>query len=173
MARNELLRRNDGMKRATSSTCIVESVEYMTNHSSHIRQYDGSKGTSRKKLTQQRSSLRHARSSNLPTTNTIGGLFLFFFLNEKMDQRKVAYFSLGLMAAYVVLHAVVNIVHLPPQQPNLVWRLDDLQSTENFYINYKAPFLKFFLVDCDGMFFIICALTGNSFTRYDGIIYST
>ncbi|KAF8094891.1 hypothetical protein N665_0350s0006 [Sinapis alba] len=38
-----------------------------------------------------------------PTTNTISGLFSFSFLPGKVDQRKVACFSPGLMAAYVVV----------------------------------------------------------------------
>lgn len=36
----------------------------------------------------------------------------------------------------------MNTLHLPPQQPNLVCRLDDLQSTKDFYINYREPYVN-------------------------------
>ncbi|CAN6932151.1 unnamed protein product [Brassica oleracea] len=96
-----LLRRID-LKRSTSSMGIVESIEYDPNHSSQIAPVRWIKGGCQKKMNTIKK-LVPPRKILEPTTNTISGLFSFSFLPGKVDQRKVACFSPGLMAAYVVV----------------------------------------------------------------------
>nr|WAL04622.1 ribosomal protein L2 [Anemone patens]WAL04654.1 ribosomal protein L2 [Anemone patens]WAL04687.1 ribosomal protein L2 [Anemone patens]WAL04720.1 ribosomal protein L2 [Anemone patens]WAL04753.1 ribosomal protein L2 [Anemone patens] len=106
-----LLRRID-LKRSTSSMGIVERIEYDPNRSSRIAPVRWIEGVQ----------LRRQRKCNTieelapphkilePTTATIRSLFAFSSLPGKVDQRKVACFSPGLMAAYVV-------VGLPTRMP--------------------------------------------------------
>nr|UUC04350.1 ribosomal protein L2 [Brassica napus]UUC04838.1 ribosomal protein L2 [Brassica napus]WAS35351.1 ribosomal protein L2 [Brassica oleracea] len=96
-----LLRRID-LKRSTSSMGIVESIEYDPNRSSQIAPVRWIKGGCQKKMNTIEE-LAPPRKILEPTTNTISGLFSFSFLPGKVDQRKVACFSPGLMAAYVVV----------------------------------------------------------------------
>ncbi|XXG47935.1 hypothetical protein AAC387_Pa02g2496 [Persea americana] len=91
---------------------IVERIEYDPNRSSRIAPVRWIEGVR----------LRHQRKCNTieefapprkilePTTATICSLFSFSSLPGKVDQRRVACFSPGLMAAYVV-------VGLPTRMP--------------------------------------------------------
>jgi len=81
---------------------IVESIEYDPNRSSQIAPVRWIKGGCQKKMNTIEE-LAPPRKILEPTTNTISGLFSFSFLPGKVDQRKVACFSPGLMAAYVVV----------------------------------------------------------------------
>ncbi|KAK8572938.1 hypothetical protein V6N12_028978 [Hibiscus sabdariffa] len=83
---------------------IVERIEYDPNHSSRIapvRWIEGVWVCQRKlNMIEEFATLRKILE---PITTTIRGLFSFSSLPEKVDQRKVACFSPGLMAAYVVV----------------------------------------------------------------------
>lgn len=94
-----LLRRID-LKRSTSSMGIVESIEYDPNRSSQIAPVRWIKDQKKMNTIEE---FAPPRKILEPTTNTISGLFSFSFLPGKVDQRKVACFSPGLMAAYVVV----------------------------------------------------------------------
>ncbi|KAF8370023.1 hypothetical protein HHK36_031946 [Tetracentron sinense] len=106
------LQRRIDLKRSTSSIGIVERIEYDPNRSSRIAPVRWIEGVQ----------LRCQRKCNTieefapprkilePTTTTIRDLFSFSSLPGKVDQRKVACFSPGLMAAYVV-------VGLPTRMP--------------------------------------------------------
>ncbi|KAJ7955607.1 Ribosomal protein L2 [Quillaja saponaria] len=93
------LHRRLDLKRSTSSTGIVESIEYDPNRTSRIAAVRWIEGLQR----------RHRECNTVeevePTTTTIrGGLFSFSSLPGKVDRRKdVACFSPGLMAAYKML----------------------------------------------------------------------
>ncbi|ERM99376.1 hypothetical protein AMTR_s00235p00022890 [Amborella trichopoda] len=109
------LHRRIDLKRSTSSMGIVERIKYDPNRSSRIALVRWIEGVL----------LRCQRRCNaieefaLPiqilehTTATINSLFSFSSLPRKVDQRKVACFSPGLMAAYVV-------VGLPTRVPLLL-----------------------------------------------------
>ncbi|KAK8609171.1 hypothetical protein V6N13_025478 [Hibiscus sabdariffa] len=98
------LQRRIDLKRSTLSTGIVERIEYDPNRSSQIalvRWIEGVRGSPTKLNTTE----EFAPSPKIlePTTTTIRGLFSFSSLPGKVDQRKVAYFSPGLMTASVVV----------------------------------------------------------------------
>ncbi|CDY46990.1 BnaC09g14140D [Brassica napus] len=76
---------------------IVESIEYDPNRSSQIAPVRWIKGGCQKKMNTIEE-LAPPRKILEPTTNTISGLFSFSFLPGKVDQRKVACISPGLMA---------------------------------------------------------------------------
>ncbi|KAK8694797.1 hypothetical protein V6N13_072342 [Hibiscus sabdariffa] len=98
------LQRRIDLKRSTSSMGIVERIEYDPNRSSRIapvRWIEGVWVCQRKLNTIEE--FAPPRKILEPTTTTIRGLFSFSSLPGKVDQRKVACFSPGLMAAYVVV----------------------------------------------------------------------
>ena len=106
------LQRRIDLKRSTSSMGIVERIEYDPNRSSRIAPVRWIEGV---RLRRQRKcntieEFAPPRKILEPTTATICGLFSFSSLPGKVDQRKVACFSPGLMAAYVV-------VGLPTRMP--------------------------------------------------------
>nr|WML72263.1 ribosomal protein L2 [Ceratophyllum demersum] len=99
------LQRRIDLKRSTSSMGIVERIEYDPNRSSRIAPVRWIEGV---RLRRQRkcntiSEFAPPRKILEPTTATICGLFSFSSLPGKVDQRKVACFSPGQMAAYVVV----------------------------------------------------------------------
>ena len=98
------LQRRIDLKRSTSSMGIVERIEYDPNRSSRIalvRWIEGVWVCQRKLNTIEE--FAPPRKILEPTTTTIRGQFSFSSLPGKVDQRKVACFSPGLMAAYVVV----------------------------------------------------------------------
>ncbi|KAK8480561.1 hypothetical protein V6N13_125966 [Hibiscus sabdariffa] len=98
------LQRRIDLKRSTLSTGIVERIEYDPNRSSRIalvRWIEGVRGSPRKLNTTEE--FAPSRKILEPTTTAIRGLFSFSSLPGKVDQRKVACFSPGLMAASVVV----------------------------------------------------------------------
>lgn len=106
------LQRRIDLKRSTSSMGIVERIEYDPNRSSRIALV---RWIERLQLRRQRKcntieEFAPPRKILESTTTTIRGLFSFSSLPGKVDQRKVACFSPGLMAAYVV-------VGLPTRMP--------------------------------------------------------
>ena len=103
------LQRRIDLKRSTSSIGIVERIEYDPNRSSQIAPVRWIEGV---QLRRQRKCEEFAPPRKIlePTTTTIRGLFSFSSLPQKVDQRKVACFSPGLMAAY-------GVVGLPTRMP--------------------------------------------------------
>ncbi|KAL3528268.1 hypothetical protein ACH5RR_007590 [Cinchona calisaya] len=81
---------------------IVERIEYDPNHSSRIALVRWKEGVRQRKCNtiEEFAPPRKIRES---TTTAIRGPFSFSSLPGKVDQRKVACFSPGLMAAYVVV----------------------------------------------------------------------
>ena len=107
------LQRRIDLKRSTSSMGIVERIEYDPNRSSRIALV---RWIERLQLRRQRKcntieEFAPPRKILESTTTTIRGLFSFSSLPGKVDQRKVACFSPGLMAFYVV-------VGLPTRMPS-------------------------------------------------------
>ena len=99
------LQRRIDLKRSTSSMGIVERIEYDPNRSSRIAPVRWIEGVL---LGHQRKCKTQEEFAPLlqilePTTTTIRGPFSFSSLPGKADQRKIASFSPGLMAAYVVV----------------------------------------------------------------------
>nr|WRQ16473.1 ribosomal protein L2 [Melia azedarach] len=120
------LQRRIDLKRSTSSIGIVERIEYDPNRSSRIAPVRWIEGV-QLQLRRQRKcktieEFAPPRKILEPTTTTIRGLFSFSFLPRKVDQRKVACFSPGLMAAYVV-------VGLPTRMPP--WSKSPFTTTSN------------------------------------------
>ncbi|XP_054789322.1 60S ribosomal protein L2, mitochondrial-like [Prosopis cineraria] len=118
------LQRRIDLKRSTSSMGIVERIEYDPNRSSRIAPVRWIEGVQLQLRRQRKCNTIEVRSGSTdrerneapprkilePTTTTIRGLFSCSSLPGKVDQRKVACFSPGLMAAYVV-------VGLPTRMP--------------------------------------------------------
>ena len=106
------LQRRIDLKRSTSSMGIVERIEYDPNRSSRIAPVRWIEGVllRRQRKCNTIEEFAPPRKILEPTTATICGLFSFSSLPGKVDQRKAASFSPGLMAAYVV-------VGLPTRMP--------------------------------------------------------
>jgi Ribosomal Proteins L2, RNA binding domain len=108
------LQRRIDLKRSTSSMGIVERIEYDPNRSSRIAPVRWIEGVQLQLRRQRKCNtieeFAPPRKILEPTTTTIRGLFSFSSLPGKVDQRKVACFSPGLMAAYVM-------VGLPTRMP--------------------------------------------------------
>lgn len=104
------LQRRIDLKRSTSSMGIVERIEYDPNRSSRIALVRWIEGVRQRKCNAIEE-FAPPRKILEPTTTTIRGKFAFSSLPGKVDQRKVAFFSPGLMAAYVV-------VGLPTRMPS-------------------------------------------------------
>lgn len=96
------LQRRIDLKRSTSSMGIVERIEYDPNRSSRIAlvRWKGGAHQRRCKTIEEFAPPKKRLES---TTTTIRGPFAFSSLPGKVDQRKVACFSPGLMAVYVVV----------------------------------------------------------------------
>ncbi len=103
------LQRRIDLKRSTSSMGIVERIEYDPNRSSRIAPVRWIEGVRQRKC-KTIEEFAPPRKILEPTTTTIRGLFSFSSPPGKVDQRKVASFSPGRMAAYVV-------VGLPTRMP--------------------------------------------------------
>nr|YP_010583840.1 ribosomal protein L2 [Aeginetia indica]DAZ91172.1 TPA_asm: ribosomal protein L2 [Aeginetia indica] len=104
------LQRRIDLKRSTSSMGIVERIEYDPNRSSRIAPVRWKGGAHQRKCnTIEEFAPPKKRLES--TTTTIRGPFAFSSLPGKVDQRKVACFSPGLMAVYVV-------VDLPTRMPS-------------------------------------------------------
>nr|BDI13104.1 ribosomal protein L2 [Begonia coptidifolia] len=103
------LQRRIDLKRSTSSMGIVEKIEYDPNRSSRIASVRWIAGVRQRKC-KTIEEFAPPRKILEPTTTIIRSLFSFSYPPEKVDQRKVACFSPGLMAAYVV-------VGLPTRMP--------------------------------------------------------
>lgn len=120
------LQRRIDLKRSTSSIGIVERIEYDPNRSSRIAPVRWIEGVQLQLRRQRKCNtieeFAPPRKILEPTTTTIRGLFSFSFLPRKVDQRKVACFSPGLMAAYVV-------VGLPTRMPP--WSKSPFTTTSN------------------------------------------
>jgi hypothetical protein len=116
------LQRRIDLKRSTSSMGIVERIEYDPNRSSRIAPVRWIEGVQRSCQRKCKTIEEFAPPRKIlePTTTTIRGLFSFSSLSGKVDQRKVACFSPGLMAAYVV-------VGLPTRMPP--WSKSPFTST--------------------------------------------
>lgn len=97
------LQRRIDLKRSTSSMGIVERIEYDPNRSSQIALVRWIPGVQRSCQRKCKTIEEFAPPRKIlePTTTTIRGLFSFSSLSGKVDQRKVACFSPGLMVAYV------------------------------------------------------------------------
>ena len=96
------LQRRIDLKRSTSSMGIVERIEYDPNRSSRIAPVRWIEGVRQRKC-KTIEEFAPPRKILEPTTTTIRGLFSFSSPPGKVDQRKVASFSPGRMAAYVVV----------------------------------------------------------------------
>ncbi|YP_004849339.1 ribosomal protein L2 (mitochondrion) [Cucumis sativus] len=96
------LQRRIDLKRSTSSMGIVERIEYDPNRSSRIHPVRWIEGVRQRKCKTQEEFAPKPQILE-PTTTTIRGLFSFSSPPGKVDQRKVASFSPGRMAAYVVV----------------------------------------------------------------------
>ncbi|YP_003587363.1 ribosomal protein L2 (mitochondrion) [Cucurbita pepo] len=96
------LQRRIDLKRSTSSMGIVERIEYDPNRSSRIALVRWIEGVRQRKC-KTIEEFAPPRKILEPTTTTIRGLFSFSSTPGKVDQRKVACFSPGQMAAYVVV----------------------------------------------------------------------
>nr|pir ribosomal protein L2 - evening primrose mitochondrion [Oenothera villaricae]UNA62800.1 ribosomal protein L2 [Oenothera villaricae]CAA56451.1 70s mitochondrial ribosomal protein L2 [Oenothera berteroana] len=96
------LQRRIDLKRSTSSMGIVERIEYDPNRSSRIAPVRWIEGVRLRKLNTIEEFAPPPKILE-PTTTTIRGLFSFSSLPGKGDQIKVACFSPGRMAAYVVV----------------------------------------------------------------------
>ncbi|XP_073128666.1 large ribosomal subunit protein uL2mz, N-terminal part [Henckelia pumila] len=104
------LQRRIDLKRSTSSMGIVERIEYDPNRSSRIAPVRWKGGAHQRKCnTIEEFAPPKKRLES--TTTTIRGPFVVSSLPGKVDQRKVACFSPGLMAVYVV-------VGLPTRMPS-------------------------------------------------------
>lgn len=103
-----LLRRID-LKRSTSSMGIVERIEYDPNRSSRIAPVRWIEGVQLRRQRKCNTIEEFAPRRKIlePTTATIRSLFSFSSLPGKVDQRKVACFSPGLMAAVVGLPTIM------------------------------------------------------------------
>lgn len=106
------LQRRIDLKRSASSMGIVERIEHDPNRSSRIALVRWIEGVHQKKLntikvrsgsTDRERNEVPPRKILEPTTTTIRGQFSFSSLPGKVDQRKVADFSPGLIATYVVV----------------------------------------------------------------------
>ncbi|KAF7138126.1 hypothetical protein RHSIM_Rhsim07G0055600 [Rhododendron simsii] len=101
------LQRSIDLKRSTSSIGVVERIEYDPNRSSRIalvRWIEGvQQGRQRKCNMIEEFAPPAPRKILEPTTTTIRGPFSFSSLPGKVDQRKVASLSPGLMAGYAVV----------------------------------------------------------------------
>nr|YP_010203798.1 ribosomal protein L2 [Salix dunnii]UAM95862.1 ribosomal protein L2 [Salix dunnii] len=99
------LQRRMDLKRSTSSMGIVERIEYDPNRSSRIALVRWIEGVQLRCQRKCKTIEEFAPPRKIlePTTPTIRGLFSFSSLSVKVDQRKVACFSPGLMEAYVVV----------------------------------------------------------------------
>ncbi|EPS74677.1 hypothetical protein M569_00052, partial [Genlisea aurea] len=96
------LQRRIDLKRSTSSMGIVERIEYEPNRSSRIAPVRWKEGAHQRKwLTMEEFAPPKKRRES--TMTTIRGPFSFSSMPGKVDQRKVACFSPGLMAVYVVI----------------------------------------------------------------------
>lgn len=106
------MQRRIDLKRSTSSMGIVEWIEYDPNRSSRIAPVRWIEGVQLRRQRKCNTIEEFAPPRKIlePTTTTIRGLFSFSSLPGKVDQRKVACFSPGPMAAYVV-------VGLPTRMP--------------------------------------------------------
>lgn len=96
------LQRRIDLKRSTSSMGIVERIEYEPNRSSRIAPVRWIGGVRRRKCNTIEEFAPPPKILE-STTTTIHGPFSFSSLPGKVDQRKVACFSPGPMAAYVVV----------------------------------------------------------------------
>lgn len=96
------LQRRIDLKRSTSSMGIVERIEYEPNRSSRIAPVRWIEGVRRRKCNTTEEFAPPPKILE-STTTTTRGPFSFSYLPGKVDQRKVACFSPGLMAAYVVV----------------------------------------------------------------------
>nr|UFX34233.1 ribosomal protein L2 [Zygophyllum fabago] len=103
------LQRRIDLKRSTSSMGIVERIEYDPHRSSRIAPVRWVQLRRQRKCNTIKE-FAPPRQIVEPTTTTIRGLLSFSSLPGKVDQRKVACFSPGLMTAYVV-------VGLPTRMP--------------------------------------------------------
>lgn len=99
-----LLRRID-LKRSTSSMGIVERIEYDPHRSSRIAPVRWKEGARKCNTIEEFAPLKKRLES------TIRGPFAFSSMPGKVDQRKVACFSPGLMAVY-------SVVGLPTRMPS-------------------------------------------------------
>nr|YP_010901720.1 ribosomal protein L2 [Suriana maritima]WIL07940.1 ribosomal protein L2 [Suriana maritima] len=118
------LQRRIDLKRSTSSMGIVERIEYEPNRSSRIAPVRWIEGVllprQKKCKTKEEFAPLDSYGKILePTTTTIRGQFSFSSLPGKVDQRKVACFSPGLMAAYVVVGPPTR---MPPWSKSLTTR---------------------------------------------------
>lgn len=106
------LQRRIDLKRSTSSMGIVERIEYDPNRSSRIAPVRWIEGVHLRRQRKCNTIEEFAPPRKIlePTTTTIRGQFSFSSLPGKVDQRKVACLSPGLMASYVV-------VGLPTRMP--------------------------------------------------------
>ncbi|KAF8407371.1 hypothetical protein HHK36_006500 [Tetracentron sinense] len=113
------LQRRIDLKRSTSSIGIVERIEYDPNRSSRIAPVRWIEGVQLRRQRKCNTIEEFAPPRKIlePTTTTIRDLFSFSSLPGKVDQRKVACFSPGLMAAYVVVGLPQNasLVEEPSQ----------------------------------------------------------
>nr|AHA47111.1 ribosomal protein L2 [Amborella trichopoda] len=109
------LQRRIDLKRSTSSMGIVERIEYDPNRSSRIALVRWIEGVllRRQRRCNAIEEFAPPRQILEPTTATIGGLFSFSSLPGKVDQRKVACFSPGLMAAYYVVGLPTRVPPTP------------------------------------------------------------
>ncbi|YP_009241449.1 ribosomal protein L2 (mitochondrion) [Nicotiana tabacum] len=105
------LQRRIDLKRSTSSIGIVERIEYEPNRSSRIAPVRWTGGGVRQRKCKTIEEFAPPRKILESTTTTICGPFSFSSLPGKGDQRKVACFSPGRMATYVV-------VGLPTRMPS-------------------------------------------------------
>lgn len=104
------MQRRIDLKRSTSSMGIVERIEYDPNRSSRIALVRWKEGVRQRKCNTIEE-FAPPRKILESTTTTIRGPFSFSSLPGKVDQRKVACFSPGQKAAYVV-------VGLPTRMPS-------------------------------------------------------
>ena len=125
------LQRRIDLKRSTSSMGIVERIEYDPNRSSRIALVRWIEGVQLRCQRKCKTIEEFAPPRKIlePTTPTIRGLFSFSSLSVKVDQRKVACFSPGLMAAYVV-------VGLPTRMPP--WSKSPFTTTSNSNSNSNS-----------------------------------
>lgn len=104
------LQRRIDLKRSTSSMGIVERIEYDPNRSSRIAPVRWIEGVQPRCQRKCNTIEEFAPPRKILELTTTRGLFSFSSLPGKVDQRKVACFSPGLMAAYVM-------VGLPTRMP--------------------------------------------------------
>lgn len=104
------LQRRIDLKRSTSSMGIVERIEYDPNRSSRIAPVRWIEGVQPRCQRKCKTIEEFAPPRKILELTTTRGLFSFSSLPGKVDQRKVACFFPGLMAAYVM-------VGLPTRMP--------------------------------------------------------